>query len=295
MAVMELYQLRTFVTVAETGNLTQASERLFTSQPAVSAHIKALEQELNIVLFERTARGMRLTEKGMVLREHAQQVLDGSQSLKNRAKTLQSELSTVVKIGLNSDTQYLRLGEWHTALISKYPQLKVELTYDPSVELLKQVLKGELDAAFFSGDSHEPELQYIDLFTTQAVVAAAPKYAEALVQADAEQLARLPWITPEPLCVYHKIINELFEHTTQKPENTTLSATEDSTLALLCAGAGLAFIRDDEAHKLLEQGKIAIWPQQQFSLPLRLAFLQSRHDDPSISALVEIIGGVFGS
>ncbi|MCP5237554.1 MAG: LysR family transcriptional regulator [Zoogloeaceae bacterium] len=53
---MELYHLRTFVTVAEEGHLTRASERLFTSQPAVSAHIKALEEELGVTLFERTPR-----------------------------------------------------------------------------------------------------------------------------------------------------------------------------------------------------------------------------------------------
>lgn len=290
---MELYQLRTFVTVAETGNLTQASERLFTSQPAVSAHIKALEAELDIVLFERTARGMRLTDKGMVLREHAQQVLDSSHSLKNKARSLQEELSSVVKIGLNSDTQYLRLAKWHTTLISKHPQLKIELSYAPSVELLKQVRKGELDASFFSGASHETELEHIDLFTTEAVVAGAPKYSDVLASADLEKLAQMPWIKPEPLCVYHKLINELFEYTKHKPDNATVSGSEDSTLALLCAGAGLAFIRDDEARTLMEKNQVVVWPVKRFSLPLRLAYLEARSRDPSIVALVEIISGCF--
>jgi DNA-binding transcriptional LysR family regulator len=294
MVYMELYQLRTFVTVAETGNLTQASERLFTSQPAVSAHIKALEQELDIVLFERTARGMRLTDKGMVLREHAQQVLDSSHSLKNKAKSLQSELPSVLRIGLNSDTQYLRLGEWHSALISQHPHLKIELSNAASVELLKQVKKGELDATFFSGDSHETELAYIDLFTTEAVVAGAPKYAEALEEADAEQLAQLPWIQPEALClIYHRAIDDLFEHSCHKPQNVILSATEDSTLTLVRAGAGLAFIRDDEAQKLMENGQVVIWPKKRFSMPLRFGYLGSRSHDVSILALLDIISSCF--
>lgn len=63
---MELYQLRTFVTVADTGNLTQAAERLFTSQPTVSAYIKALEEQLDIKLFDRTPKGMRLTDNGFL-------------------------------------------------------------------------------------------------------------------------------------------------------------------------------------------------------------------------------------
>jgi len=50
---MELYQLRSFATVAEMGHLTRASERLHVSQPALSAQIRALEEELGVALFER--------------------------------------------------------------------------------------------------------------------------------------------------------------------------------------------------------------------------------------------------
>ena len=71
---MELYQLRTFAAVAEEGHLTRAAERLHLSQPAVSGHIKALEQELDVRLFERTATGMVLTEPGRQLLGHANKV-----------------------------------------------------------------------------------------------------------------------------------------------------------------------------------------------------------------------------
>jgi DNA-binding transcriptional LysR family regulator len=58
---MEFYQLRSFVAVAEAGHLTRAAEKLHVSQPAVSAQIKALEDELELALFERTSSGMVLT------------------------------------------------------------------------------------------------------------------------------------------------------------------------------------------------------------------------------------------
>ncbi len=54
---MELYQLKTFATVAEEGHLTRAAERLHLSQPAVSGHIKALERTLDVRLFERVGHG----------------------------------------------------------------------------------------------------------------------------------------------------------------------------------------------------------------------------------------------
>ena len=61
---MEIYQLRTFVTVAQQGHLTQAAELLHLSQPAVTAQIKALEEEVGMPLFERTAGGVNLSRIG---------------------------------------------------------------------------------------------------------------------------------------------------------------------------------------------------------------------------------------
>ena len=68
---MELYHLKTFITVAEEGHLTRVAHRLNTSQPAVSAHIKGLEAELGLMLFVRTPKGMRLTREGEELRDQA--------------------------------------------------------------------------------------------------------------------------------------------------------------------------------------------------------------------------------
>ena len=69
MQAMELYQLKTFVAIAREGSLTRAAERVFTSPPAVSAQLKALEDELGVKLFERTPRGMVPTEAGTRLLE----------------------------------------------------------------------------------------------------------------------------------------------------------------------------------------------------------------------------------
>lgn len=290
---MELYQLRTFVTVAETANLTQAAERLFTSQPAVSAHIKALEEELEIKLFDRTPKGMRLTEKGISLREKAQAVLNAGNDLKLKAKTLQGVLTGQAKIGLNADAEYLLLAKWHNALVSQYSQLRMQLTQGTSVELLKKVSSGTLDVTFFSGDNDYKEIEHVDLCTTQAVIAAAPKWLEQIKNADIEDLSKLPWIYPEPLCIYHRFIRNIFSKTESMPSMITSSADESSTNALLKSGVGLTFIRDDEADAMLKKGEIVVWPNEAFSLPLRIAYLSSRREDPIVKALIEVIEGKF--
>lgn len=288
---MELYQLRTFVTVADTGNLTQAAERLFTSQPAVSAHIKALEEELDIILFDRTPKGMRLTDNGITLREKAQLVLNAGNDLKLKAKTLQGILTGQAKIGLNADAEYLLLAKWHNALMSQYPQLKLQLTQSTSVELIKMISTGSLDVTFFSGDNtgnSYDEIAHVDLCTTHAVIAAAPKFKDQIKNAGAAELAQLPWIYPEPLCIYHKVIKQFFADTSD-PSFVTTGASEDTINALLRSGVGLAFIRDDEADAMLKKGEIVVWPGEAFSLPLRLAYLKSRKEDPVVKALIQII------
>lgn len=290
---MELYQLRSFVTVADTGNLTQAAERLFTSQPAVSAHIKALEEEFEIKLFDRTPKGMRLTNNGIELREKAQSVLDAGNDLRLKARTLQGEINGQAKIGLNTDAEYLLLAKWHNALMAEYPQLKIQLTQGASIDLIKKVGSGLLDISFFSGDNPYDEINHMELCTTHAVIAAAPKWKEQLKNAGTEELAQLPWIYPEPMCIYHKFIRHVFADTKVQPTWITSTATEDSTIALIRSGVGLAFIRDDEAEVMLKKGEIIVWPGEAFSLPLRVAYLKSRMEDPIIKALLEIITDKF--
>ena len=72
---MELYHPRTFVAMAEEGNLSRAAGKPHLSQPAVSAHVKALEEELGVSLFVRTARGMEPTASGRRLSVKAHEAL----------------------------------------------------------------------------------------------------------------------------------------------------------------------------------------------------------------------------
>ena len=118
---MELYQLRSFVTVAEEGHLTRAAKRLFLSQPAVSAHIKALEEELGLVLFTRTPQGMQLTQEGQALKRQAEQALAAIDDVSRQAQSLRTELSGVMTIGLHTDPAFLRIDQFFSIMSEHYP------------------------------------------------------------------------------------------------------------------------------------------------------------------------------
>lgn len=83
---MKLQQLRYVVKVAECGSITEASRRLFVSQPSVTASIRDLENEMGVHIFERTNKGVILSEEGETFLGYARQVLDQADLLEGKYK-----------------------------------------------------------------------------------------------------------------------------------------------------------------------------------------------------------------
>ena len=71
---MTLQQLNYIITIAETGSINKASEKLYVSQPSLTSAVKDLERELGIILFNRTGRGVTLTAEGADFLPHARQI-----------------------------------------------------------------------------------------------------------------------------------------------------------------------------------------------------------------------------
>mgnify|MGYP000857569295 CR=1 FL=1 len=117
---MDIYQLRTFVTVAREGSITRAATLLHLSQPAVSAHIKAMEDALELSLFERTPRGMSLTPEGQRLLSKAQQTLAAHEDLMAEAARSKGELSGKLRLGAGSNSGNEAIGrligQWSSRL-----------------------------------------------------------------------------------------------------------------------------------------------------------------------------------
>src|SRR3546814_1974365 len=96
---MEFRQLRYFIAVAEEGNIGAAARRLHISQPPITRQIQALEQDLGVVLFERTHRGVELTAAGTTFLEDARRLLHVSEiSRVRRSEEHTSELQSLMRI-----------------------------------------------------------------------------------------------------------------------------------------------------------------------------------------------------
>jgi DNA-binding transcriptional LysR family regulator len=198
---MEIYQLKTFIAVATEGNLTRAAERVFTSPPAVSAQLKALEDELGVRLFDRTPRGMTLTAAGQRLVAEAQRTIAAAQSLQATAAQIRGQARGVVRMGTVSDPVSLRLGEVFVHLAERHPQVALQLQQCVSLRAVQSVRRGELDCAYVMNE-HE-RLDGLDVQRVAPIdvaVVLPPQRAASGLPASIDELTQWPWVTTPVDC-----------------------------------------------------------------------------------------------
>ncbi len=293
-SIMELYQLKTFVMVAEEGHLTRSAERLHTSQPAVSAHIKALEEELGVALFKRTPKGMLLTHEGEILRQQALRALSTIDEIHYQANVLKDEVVGTVRLGLHIDPRFLRIDAFLSCMQKKYRKVDFHLLQQWSWEQPMNLKRGKLDAGFIYGTPEQSDITTISLRKFNIVVAGPAQWADKLTQAGWEEMAEMPWVWTPPECSFCKIAIKAFEKRNLKPFKVTIADQEPVVNLLVSSGVGLAFMIEEEALEAKAQGKVAIWDEVIDTVNLSFIFQKNREKDPLVQAVVESIKYVWG-
>ena len=148
---MNLRFLKTLVTISEQPTFSAAGETLGLSHSAISLHIKAVEQQLNTTLVDRSRRPLVLTDRGIAVVEHARRMFD----IYDEILSLSSSESLVgsLKVGVVPTAQINLLPPALAQLRAAHPQLRIKLTTGLSAELAQHVRNWEIDVAIVT----EPE------------------------------------------------------------------------------------------------------------------------------------------
>jgi DNA-binding transcriptional LysR family regulator len=131
-------------------HLTRASEAIHLSQPALSSHIKTLEEQFGVMLFERTPSGMTLTPAGRRLLVEAEQIINAVRHLAHSAQDLRGQPTGTLKIGTVLDPSVLRVGELISAPSTVTPRSSSSFIRRCRAMYSVRVRNGTLDAGFFS-------------------------------------------------------------------------------------------------------------------------------------------------
>lgn len=173
---MDWDKLRIFHKVANAGSLTHAGEDLHLSQSAVSRHIRALEESLDVTLFHRHARGLILTEQGELLFEATKKMSANLEATAARIRDSEDDVVGELRVTTTTGFGTLWLTRRLGLLLEKYPNLKIDLNLN---ERVLDLPMRESDVAIRMKEPSQADLVRrrlmdvnMQLFATQAYLAA---------------------------------------------------------------------------------------------------------------------------
>ena len=187
---MNLRQLRTLVAIAEQGSFTAAGNAVGLSHSAISLHVKALEQELGVLLVDRARRPPRLTARGGALVEQARRMA----ALVDEIRALGSDevLAGSLAVGVVPTAMVHLLPPALARLRALHPKLAIQVRTGLSSELAQAVRMAELDIAVVTRPDITPEGLAVHEIAREPLVVIAP--GDAAEDTDAELIAAHPFI-----------------------------------------------------------------------------------------------------
>ncbi|MDF1529287.1 MAG: LysR family transcriptional regulator [Sedimenticola sp.] len=208
---MEVSSLRIFLSVADTGGISAAAEKLHYVQSNVTARIKKLEEELGAVLFVRQSRGMSLTAAGRVLRDYAERILRLELQATDAVRgTIENGGS--IRLGSMETTMAIRLPAILKELHAQMPLAEITVSTGRTEGLIRDVLEHRLDCAYVGGPVEHPEIESRVAFEEELVLVTSKEAVQQNVllvfrtgcvyRARAEQWLREEGLLPYSLMEY---------------------------------------------------------------------------------------------
>lgn len=144
---MDILQLRLFVSVANTLNFSRTAQQYFISQPAVSHHIKMLENALGVRLLSRTSRKITLTEEGLEFLQYVNEALEIISDAENRVQNMAQGRTGHIRIAALSSTSHL-LSACLVQLFKNYPTIQVDVDLLEGSEMIYAIQQESYDFYF---------------------------------------------------------------------------------------------------------------------------------------------------
>lgn len=253
---MDIKHLHTFLTAAKTLNFTQTAEILDYAQSSITAHIKSLEGELGVPLFERLGKRIYLTDAGKQLKQHAQKMIDLDETMR-KALSNQDESNVTLTIGAQESQCTYRLPKILQVYKNRYPKVKIVFKPVHTIEVAKDLLQsGNLDLAFIT-DTHKETTMLCkkELIEEDLVFVVAPTHHLTQIKTlTIQNVAQETILLTEEGCSYRN----QFEYQCQLegfyPEQMIEFSSIEAIKQCVIAGVGMTLLPKMAVKKELENG-----------------------------------------
>ncbi|MDR2892302.1 MAG: LysR family transcriptional regulator [Deltaproteobacteria bacterium] len=175
--MFDFRKIEAFCRVYEQRSFSKAGEVLFLSQPTVSAHVQALENEVGVRLLDRLGRTVLPTPAGAALYRHSIKAFEELEAAKNEISRLMGEVAGEVLLGCSTIPAGFLLPDIVTGFIRKHPKASMNLTVKDSHSIIKAVLDCEVMLGVVGAVEAHPDLEYIHLVDDELVLVCSPQLA----------------------------------------------------------------------------------------------------------------------
>lgn len=153
---MNLNYFTEFLVLAETRNYWEAAERLFINQSTLSKHIKAMEKELGMPLFDRTTRKVTLTEFGRTLLPYAKSIIQLQAEYTTALARKQHESQGLITLGSVSSMKRYHITDLISDFQDAYPAYNVHVLENDTLRMKQMLLEGKCELAFLRESTSDP-------------------------------------------------------------------------------------------------------------------------------------------
>lgn len=256
---MNLHALRIFTEVANTGSVTRSAENLLMSQPAVTAQLRNLEQELDMKLVAAKGRSIQLTEAGERLSARSRQLFSLEYEMEREMHALRIGLAGSLRICATDLPGRTVLPAWIVQYKERYPQVHIQFTKGSSQSAIERLLDHSVDIALVCGEGPEDKaLEYSTLLEDELIFIVPGKHPLAGATVPLEVLMSGPFILREQGSYTRRKLLALCDAlSVTKPRSGICIEGMHETIEAVKTGYGASFVPSLAVTRELQAGELS--------------------------------------
>lgn len=289
---MDLALLKLFETVAEEGSFSRAGQKLFRSQPAISLALKRLEDDLGVLLIDRSTRALRLTDAGRKVSGYANEFFTLEREMRVALSDLRNRESGKLTIGANESTALYLLGHIEQ-FRNKHRGIQVELRRSLSSQIPRSVRDGSLELGAISYDPADPSLRLFRLYDDRLTFVVSPDHR--LAGRKTVRIAELgseTFIAHNVVSPYRARVIEAFRMHAVPLNMEIEMPTIETIRRLVQRNLGVAFLPKMCVERQIENGTLCevLVPELGMERKIHLVFPAGRYLSQASRAFLELVG-----
>lgn len=293
--MINLNQLRVFYEAAKSGSFTGAAKNLFITQPAVTAQMKAFEDQCSLKLFKKKGRKLFLTDEGHTLYEYARKIFEYETEIEGVIEDMRALKRGILRLGTSKAYARYIMPFLISGFREAFPQIKVYLDEGSSRDMARSLLSLKNEVAVIAKVDEDPALTYLPFSQEELLLILPLNHPLSGRKSIApEDLVKEPLIMKESGSGTRKRVNELFDRRKLTPNVLMETSNTEFIKQLVQRGEGLSLLVMDSVAAEIREGKLATVPLvgERPMLDVSIAYRKNQHLSPSATAFLNLLKGI---